>query len=104
MNHRISLSASTWLVSILATCLVLFFFQKILWLVVPGLLALVLYYCLRPLVRASVRAGLSPRTAARVVAGVLFLATVVSVVRALPSVVAHAEGWRTEVSRYIQGS
>ncbi len=103
MNSRPSLSASIWLASIVATCLILFIFQRILWLVVPGLLALVLYYCLRPLVQASVRAGLSPRTAARVVAGVLFLATVLGVVLALPRVVARAQGWQTEVVRYLNG-
>jgi len=63
----------------------------------------VLYYCLRPLVQASVRAGFSPRTAARVVAGVLFLATVLGIVLALPRVVARAEGWETEVVRHVQG-
>lgn len=91
------------MVSILATCLVLFFFQKILWLVVPGLLALVLYYCLRPLVQASVRAGLSPRTAARVVAAALFLATIVGIFLALPRAAARAEAWKTEVAKYVTG-
>jgi predicted PurR-regulated permease PerM len=82
---------------------VLFFFQKIIWLVVPGLLALMLYYCVRPLVQASVRAGLSPRIAARVVAGVLFLITVVAVVLLTPAIDSRAAGWQTSVVRYIQG-
>ncbi len=103
MNARQPLSVTTWLVSIVATCLILFFFQKVLWLVVPGLLALVLYYCLRPLVRAFVRAGLTPRTAARAVTGVLFLATVIAVVFAFPKVAARAGGWKAEVARYVQG-
>jgi predicted PurR-regulated permease PerM len=34
------------IVTILVTCVVLFLFQKLLWLVVPGLLALMIYYCL----------------------------------------------------------
>jgi len=38
------MSAATWLASIVATCLILLLFQKILWLVMPGLLALALYY------------------------------------------------------------
>jgi predicted PurR-regulated permease PerM len=103
VNTRQPLSASTWLASILATCLILFFFKKILWLVVPGLLALVLYYCLRPLVKASVRAGLSPRTAARVVAGALFLATALAVFLSLPKAIARAEGWKKQVSKYVDG-
>jgi predicted PurR-regulated permease PerM len=103
VNDRQPISASTWLVSILATCLILFFFQKILWLVVPGLVALVLYYCLRPLVQASVRAGFRPRAAARVVAGVLFLATILAIVLALPRASARADIWKAEVARYVQG-
>jgi predicted PurR-regulated permease PerM len=103
VNTRLPLSVTTWLVSILLTCIVLFSFQKVLWLVVPGLLALVLYYCLRPLVRAFVRAGLSPRTAARAVTGVLFLATVVALIVALPKAAARAGGWKSEVARYVQG-
>ena len=38
-----------WAVNIAATCLVLFLFQKILWLVVPFILALIVYYALLPL-------------------------------------------------------
>lgn len=103
MTARPTVSATAWLASIVATCIVLFVFQKVLWLVVPGLLALVLYYCLRPLVRAFVRAGLSPQTAARAVTGVLFLLTVIVLVIAVPKIAAHASGWKTEVARYVQG-
>jgi len=85
------------------TCLVLFFFQKILWLVMPGLLALVLYYCLRPLVRASVRAGLSPRTAATVVAGALFLATIIGVILVFPRAAERAQTWKEQLVRYVHG-
>jgi predicted PurR-regulated permease PerM len=87
----------------MATCLVLLIFQKVLWLVVPGLLALVLYYCLRPLVRASIRAGLSPRAAATAVAGALFLATVSAVLIAFPGIAARAQGWKDQTVRYVQG-
>lgn len=97
------ISIPTWVAAIAATCLILFLFHKVLWLVVPGLSALVIYYCLRPLVRRLVRAGLRPRTAARVVAGVLFLATVLTVVLALPSASAHVSGWKTAAARYLQG-
>src|SRR5262249_60155487 len=51
--------AVTMLVAILVTCLVLFLFQKIIWLVVPGLLALMIYYCLRPLIDWLVLRGVS---------------------------------------------
>ncbi len=66
----------TWGVIIVVTCLILYLFERVLWLVVPGLLALVGYYCLQPLVQALVRAGLKHRTAGKVVTGLLFLVTV----------------------------
>lgn len=103
MNKEPQLSASTWLASILVTCFILLFFQKILWLVVPVLLALVLYYCLRPLVPALVRTGLRHRAAAIVVAGVLFLATVLLMVFFLPVAAARASGWKEATVHYLQG-
>jgi len=103
MNKEPQLSASTWLASILVTCFILLFFQKILWLVVPVLLALVLYYCLRPLVRALVRTGLRHRAAAIVVAGALFFATVLLMIFFLPVAAARASGWREATVHYLQG-
>jgi predicted PurR-regulated permease PerM len=93
----------TWLATVVITCLALFMFQKILWLVVPCLLALVLYYCLRPSMQALVRAGLKHGTAAQVVAGLLFLATVLALVLFLPVAAAHAGGWRESIIRYVKG-
>ena len=48
-----------WLAVLTATCLQLFLFQKILWLVVPFLFALIIYYLLVPIQRRLVLAGLS---------------------------------------------
>jgi predicted PurR-regulated permease PerM len=95
--------ALTWLVIILATCSLLFLFQKILWLVVPGLLALVLYYCLQPLVQALIRVGFKHRTAARIVAGILFLATVLVLVLLMPVAASRAAGWKDLAAHYVQG-
>ncbi len=39
--------AATLVVVIFITCLLLLVFQKILWLVLPALVALMLFYCLR---------------------------------------------------------
>jgi predicted PurR-regulated permease PerM len=103
MNQQPQLSAATWLASILVTCSILLFFQKILWLVVPVLLALVLYYSLQPLVQGLVRAGLRPRAAALVVAGLLFLATVLLVIFLLPVASARAAAWKESTVHYLQG-
>ena|SRR5437588_1503217 len=93
----------TWLVIIAATCFILFLFQKVLWLVVPGLLALALYYCLQPLVRALVRAGMRHRPAAKVVAGLLFLATVLAVILLSSIAATRAAGWKAAMAHYLQG-
>ncbi|MBS1199266.1 MAG: hypothetical protein H6R18_3051, partial [Proteobacteria bacterium] len=56
-----------WVGVIAATCLVLFFFQQILWLVVPFLLALIMYYALLPLKQRLVLSGFSHDAAASMV-------------------------------------
>ena len=45
-----------WAGIIATTCLLLFFFQKMLWLVVPFLLALILYYLMYPVLHRFARA------------------------------------------------
>jgi predicted PurR-regulated permease PerM len=93
----------TWLITVVTTCFLLFLFQKVLWLVVPVLLALVLYYCLRPLLQALVRAGLKHRAAAIALAGMLFLVTVLAMILFLPVVASHAAGWKETMMRYAKG-
>ena len=88
----------TWLIIIAATCLLLFLFQAVLWLVIPALLALVVYYCLQPLTQALIRAGLRHGTAAKVVAGVLFLATVLVLFMLFSVAASHAESWKATTS------
>ena len=93
----------TWGVIILVTCLILYSFERILWLVVPGLLALVGYYCLHPLVQALVRAGLKHRTAGKVVTGLLFLAMVLGVILLFFLATTRAAGWKDVTAHYVQG-
>lgn len=95
--------ALTWLVIIAATCLLLFVFQKLLWLVIPALLALMFYYCTQPLAQRLIRAGLRHRTAAKVVAGLLFLATVAILYLVLSVAASPAGDWKTLTSYYVQG-
>jgi predicted PurR-regulated permease PerM len=103
MREESQPSVVMWLVVILVTCLILFVFQKILWLVVPGLLALVLYYCLQPLVQTLVRAGVRHGTAARLVAGALFALTALILVLLLPRITARASTLKAVTIKYVQG-
>ena len=93
----------TWGVIILVTCLILYLFERVLWLVVPGLLALVGYYCLQPLVQALARAGLRRRTAGSVVTGLLFLITALGVILLLSLAVTRAASWKAVSAHYVQG-
>ena len=93
----------TWCVIILITCLSLYLFEWVIWLVVPGLLALVGYYCLQPLVQALVRAGLKHRTAGKVVTGLLFLVMMLGVVMLLYMAATRAASWQAVTAHYVQG-
>ncbi|MDP2810781.1 MAG: AI-2E family transporter [Rhodocyclaceae bacterium] len=92
-----------WASIIATTCLLLFFFQKILWLVVPFLLALIVYYFLYPSMQALIYRGMSRDAAATIVTlGFLALLSVVGLALT-PWVASHIAGWQDTVSGYLQG-
>lgn len=92
-----------WLAIITATCLTLFIFQKILWLVVPFLLALVLYYLLAPPVRWLVLRGWSLDAATGMVMCGFVGALVVTLVLGFPHLAAHLIDWQALLLRYVNG-
>lgn len=92
-----------WVVIVAATCLILYLFERVLWLVIPGLLALIGYYCLQPWVQALVRAGLRHRAAGKVVTILLFLATCLAVILLLSVATVRGASWKAEVIHYLQG-
>lgn len=92
-----------WAVNIGATCLVLFLFQKILWLVVPFVLALIVYYALLPLKLRLVLGGVSHDSAAAWVGG-LFLALLVGILLVgAPKLLAESVSWQASATRYLDG-
>jgi predicted PurR-regulated permease PerM len=92
-----------WLVNILSTCLILFFFQKILWLVVPFVLALIIYYALLPIKLHFVLSGVSHDSAAlRVGAGALVVFLLIAVL-GMPKILAEAVTWQESSLRYLNG-
>lgn len=107
-NHRTGVGHQgsgpvVWASIIAATCLLLFFFQKILWLVVPFLLALIVYYFLYPSMQALIYRGLSRDAAASCVTlGFLALVAVVGVALT-PWVAERAAGWQEIVTGYVRG-
>ncbi len=95
--------AVTLLIIIAAANLLLFLFQKIIWLVLPVLLALIVYYCLRPVVNALVFRGLRHQTAAKCVWLLLQLITAAIVLAAVLLVAAKAGTWQSSFDRYLAG-
>ena len=95
--------AFTLLVVILITCLVLFLFQKIIWLVVPFLLSLMAYYCVRPVMRALVVRGMRHEIAAKLVWLLLQIMAATIVFAGGLFVVAKAGTWQNEILRYVAG-
>ena len=92
-----------WAAIIAATCLLLLVFQKMLWLVVPFLLALILYYFLFPLVRLLIYRGMSRDAAASLVTFGFIAALFVVGVALTPRLASHMANWQDSVDRYVQG-
>lgn len=95
--------AVTVLLTILLTCAVLFLCQKIIWLVVPGLLALMICYCLRPLVDRLVLRGLSHEMAVTGTIILLLILTVAVVLCSTPLLFRKAAQLQESVDRYVAG-
>ncbi len=92
-----------WAANIAATCVVLFAFQRILWLVIPFVLALLIYYALLPLKLRLVLRGRSHDTAAAWVSVIAFSLMGALLLIGLPSVVGEAVSWQESAARYLDG-
>ncbi len=92
-----------WVSIVVATCLVLFVFQKILWLVVPFLFALILYYGWLPLKLRLVLSGFSHDAAAALISLGSSVIVLLLAVLAVPWITAEAVNWQEYSSRYLDG-
>ena len=92
-----------WASIIATTCLLLVLFQKVLWFVVPFLLALILYYFLYPPVKVLIYRGMSREAAASLVI-LLFLGLVTVIgISLTPWVAGQLADGEDTVGRYLQG-
>lgn len=92
-----------WAAIIGVTCLLLAALQKLLWLTVPFLLALILYYMLQPAMQALIYRGMRRETAAgTVMAGLLGLLLLAGV-QLLPRFGARLIDWQATLMRYLEG-
>ena len=92
-----------WCVILAGTCLLLFLFQKILWLVVPFLLGLIIYYLLSSLQQRLVLAGMSRAASAALVSGAAFAVAGVVIVLICSWASSHLATWQEWGARYIEG-
>lgn len=92
-----------WAGIIAGTCLVLFLFQKILWLVVPFILALIIYYALLPIKSSLILRGVSNDLAAYVVAGGASVWMTLFLMLVLPKLAVEAVSWQESANRYLDG-
>ena len=90
-----------WAANIAATCLVLFAFQRILWLVIPFIFALLIYYALLPLKVRLVLRGRSHETAAAWVSVIAFSLMGLILLFGLPTLVGKAVNWQESAARYL---
>ncbi|HEX4583238.1 MAG TPA: AI-2E family transporter, partial [Burkholderiaceae bacterium] len=86
-----------------ATCLVLAIFQTAFWLVVPLILALVLYYLLRPGYLWLMRAGMRPGLAAAATVACFSIALIAALLQLLPWVRTVLLENHVAVERFRQG-
>lgn len=93
----------TWVGILMTTCLLLLIFKKMLWLVVPFLLALILYYLLAPIAKKLVLSGLSNQLAAVALSGALLFGIGLAVLLFYPLTIANAQMWQDSIIRYLSG-
>lgn len=101
--HRYRSGPLVWCVILAATCLLLFLFQKILWLVVPFLFGLIIYYLLFPLQQRLVLGGVSRNAASALVSGAAFAVAGGVLVLAFPWIGAQLSSWQASANRYMEG-
>ena len=90
-----------WATALSCTTLLLALLKQALWLVVPFLLAIILYYALFPAVRRLTLAGVARETAAAIVAGGFFVAAVVAMVPAVSWLAGNAVSGEEALFRYL---
>jgi predicted PurR-regulated permease PerM len=91
------------LVTIAITTLLLVASAKALWLVVPLLIAIILYYMMYPIVRRLTLAGMSREAAAALVAGGVTVVGIAIMIPLLPWLAAQSVSGEETFYRYLEG-
>jgi predicted PurR-regulated permease PerM len=102
-SRYLSTGPLAWAATLVCTTLLLSMLRPALWLVVPLLFAIILYYMLFPAVRRLTLAGIERETAAAIVAGSFFVVAAVAMVPAVQWFAAQAVDGEEAVFRYLEG-
>lgn len=93
-----------WCAIVLATCLLLYVLQHMLWLTVPFLLGIILYYVLLPPMHKLLRMGFSHNTAALLVGSGFFACVIVAGLLLMAWLSSSpSSSWQGLPERYIEG-
>jgi predicted PurR-regulated permease PerM len=92
-----------WVATISVTTLLLIASNAALWLVVPLLLAIILFYLLNPIVRRLVLAGISREAAAGWVAGGFAVVAIAAMIPAAPWLAGQSVSGEESFNRYLDG-
>ena len=101
-SRYLSTGPLVWVATISCTTLLLALLRQALWLVVPFLLAIILYYALFPAVRRLTLAGVARETAAALVAGSFFVVATAVMVPTVSWLAGHAVSGEEAFFRYIE--
>jgi predicted PurR-regulated permease PerM len=102
-NRYLATGPLVWVAVIACTTVLLALLEQALWLVIPFLLAIVLYYALFPAVRRLTLAGMRRETAAAIVAGGFFVAALVTLLPTLSWLAEQATSGEDALLSYVAG-
>ncbi len=102
MNERHS-GPIVWTGIVAVTCLLLFLLRQMLWLVIPFLLGVILYYLLIPVMRRLILAGVGRNLAAMIVAGGFLVFCALIALLCSPWILAHVGYWPDLIGHYLDG-
>ena len=92
-----------WIGIIAGTCLLLFLMRQVMWLAVPFLLGVILYYILMPAMRRLVLFGLGRDLAAMIVSGGFLVLLALVALLCSPWILAHVGSWQDLIGHYLDG-
>ena len=101
VSRYVSTGPFVWVATLAITTLLLVLLKQALWLVVPFLVAVVVYYALFPPVHRLMLAGVSRGTAATIVAGAFVAVAILALVPAVSWIAAHAVSGQEALYRYL---